>query len=390
MRVLRTAFDAKLKQNNQKQKISNNITFAAKYLTRANAHPTAKKVDMFISEVVDPFIGESKYIYKEGRANHKNAEAMYDYFRAPDNALHSLKSEPTKIPGFKIFAQVEENLVKYDEYQHNIREYKYLAEKGNSWRYSTDEISKKIEDMKSVIYKRHRALNDMAPFAKMRTKTLKDISHGLKNIKLETLNPELYKKQRSLVDASSKSSFPLSFTPFRKAETVKKQALEGINGYNAGSLQEGGVSKVFECTQFSHDAFKLNEEITTFNELKPDIVKSILESSKMPVVTQQEVDGAYEKLNKKALRVVSHNAAKLKKSFAIYPGFTWNPANNAKVDEILANQKKANIELWNLIEKAKSDYMAGASKRKEVRDAEFEKWKDDISQSGLKFDDIPF
>jgi len=388
MKILRIAFATQSKQKSQNQNNAQNPAFGLKYVTRVNAHPIAQKVDAFVAEVVDPFIGASTYIYKQGRANLKNADAMYDYFRAPDHKLHGLKSEPTKIPGFKIFSQVDENLAKYDEYQHNIKEYEYLAEKARNWRFSTDEIDKKAAETRSVIYKRHRALNDMAPFARMRNKVLKDITHGLENIKLETLNPELYKKQRGLVDASSKALFPLGFTPLEDAKEVKIQALTGIKFYNEGKLPDKNVLSYF--TQFSQDGAKLDREINTFNELKPEIVKSILESSKMPVVTQPEVDAAYEKLNKKALKVISHNAVKLKKSFAIYPGFTWNPANDAKVDEILENQKKANIELWNLIEKAKSDYNAGASKRKELRDSDHAKWEKGITESGMRFDDIPF
>ena len=110
----------------------------------------------------------------------------------------------------------------------------------------------------------------------------------------------------------------------------------------------------------------------------------------MPVVTQLKVDEAYERLNKRVLKVVSHNAVKLRKTFESNSKFVWDHASIGEVDKILENQKNANIELRNLIEKAKNDYEAGAPKRKELQEANYAKWKKEISESGRNIEDLPF
>lgn len=379
---------------NNKQK---NVSFE-KYLTRQNPHQMLVNLDTFLEKTVEPFIEKYSALYEHADKNNQKAEEMYDWFQKAGNRLSEFKSKPTEIKGFKIFFQINHNLQRYRKYKHNQREFEYLSKKGTHWMYANPEIEQKIEQIRPIIYQAHPALENSVIIDSVYQGAQKNINNGLKNMNLKMLEPELYKKERALVDLDGKSMMSMSIFPVDSVLSFKERALKVIEEYNIGKISDEDFTPRIP-SQFkpslleisNHKQSLIDEIKRSENEKRFNIaLRNLNETDNMPQVTKADVDNAYKRIHKRVLKVVSHNAVKLRKMFDTNNNLHWNNADNAQADKILEAQEKANVELWNLIEKSKAEAKLRAEKMNEADNIRYQQYKENLIQNGQSMDDFPF
>lgn len=379
---------------NNKQK---NVSFE-KYLTRQNPHQMMVNLDTFVEKTVEPFVEKYSALYEHANTNLQKAEKMHNWIWHIGDNYQKLKSEPTKIRGFKIFSEVENHLARQQEYEKNNQEFKHLVKKGSFWMYANEEILQKIEEISPLFNQNDAVFANSSILSKVYKKIQMDINNGHKNATLKVINPKLAMRREVLNDAESKAMFVADTFPVASAKSFKTEAMAVIEDYNSGKISDEDFAPRLP-SQFNPSLLELSHhKIRLMSEMKKSedpkrlqiALHALAETDNIPETKSHEVKATENKIYKTILKTVSHGAVKLRNIFDANPYLHWNSANDAVADKILKAQKQANIELWHLIEKSQQTEKEAEKQAKLETNIKYQAFVADLTAQGKSIDDFPF
>ena len=349
-------------QNNAPSQYSTNlITSQALYnkiqFTGGLETKTIPELIEFMEKTVKPFLDETKPFYEESYNIQKKISRAVDDFD-----VERIKFNPME------FKEVKR--LRIDELHNNAQEFYYLLNKSENY-YSTKETSDYAWNLfMSEYFSVPKFLRKpYGAFLKMK----KDTVNGLKNINLEKLVPELFRKKQGIRQTGSNANFWFNgythtYLMYKKYNKMREIGLWDVNEYRKVALEaQQGMNNhkqhLVEIEQAVSDTENLYNH-GMFIEYDYDLLKSV---------------------PKRGQQVISRNA---KKFNDIASKIQLDKNESKQLDYILKEQKKLIEDLWNRIEVDKKAYF----ERQAKIDAEWrEKAKAEEATLRAKYgDEIPF
>ena len=300
-----------------------------------NIGNTMPELIKFMKETIEPFIKETDPFFEKA-------------FKVSENITRVVGDFNPERVEFKPLEFKEVKRLRIDELQQNIDEYRYLSDKSDNY-YSTKETSDYAHNLCDYFEVPAFLRKPYYAFCKMK----KDTEHGLVNINLTKLFPELEKKRYDIY-------------------TVGSEAGMGLGGYTGAyhmnkrfnEMLENGIVNINE---YQKTALNAERGMERHKKYLPQIEEAVNKAENL-YQNGLFTEADYELLNsipKRAQRVISHNA----KKFNDVASKTELSENESKqLDDILKYQKELIEDLWNRIEVDKKAYF----EREAIAKAEWE------------------
>lgn len=320
-----------LQKGNNTNFVSPNAYYNQISFKGGNVGNTKPELIKFMKETIEPFIKETDPLFDKA----SNLRGKIDY------TVGEFVSEKIK---FKPLEFKEVKRLRIDELQQNIDEYRYLLDKSDNY-YSTKETSDYAHNLCDYFEVPAFLRKPYYAFCKMK----KDTEHGLVNINLTKLFPELAKKRYDIY-------------------TVGSDAGMGLGGYTGAyhmnkrfnEMLENGVINIAE---YKKTALEAERGMEQHKKYLPQIEEAVNKAENL-YQNGLFTEADYELLNsipKRAQQVISRNA----KKFNDIASKTELSENESKqLDDILKYQKELITDLWNKIEVDKKAYFEREAKAK--------------------------
>ena len=296
-----------------------------------NVGNTMPELIKFMKETIEPFIKETDPFFEKAFKVSENITRVVGEFK------------PERVE-FKPLEFREVKRLRIDELQQNINEYRYLADKSDNY-YSTKETSDYAHGLYDYFEVPAFIRESYYAFCKMK----KDTQHGLANISLTKLFPELEKKRYDIY-------------------TVGSDAGMGLGGYNRAyfmnkrfnEMLENGIVNIAEYKKTAMNAVSGMEQHKKYFPQIEEAVNKAENLYQNGLFTEAD----YKMLNsisKRAQQVISRNA----KKFNDVASQTELSENESKqLDDILKYQKELIEDIWNRIEVDKKAFFEREAKAK--------------------------
>ena len=300
-----------------------------------NIGNTMPELIKFMKETIEPFIKETDPFFEKA-------------FKVSENITRVVGDFNPERVEFKPLEFKEVKRLRIDELQQNIDEYRYLSDKSDNY-YSTKETSDYAHNLCDYFEVPAFLRKPYYAFCKMK----KDTEHGLVNINLTKLFPELEKKRYDIY-------------------TVGSDAGMGLGGYTGAYHMNKRFNKMIEngivnINEYQKTALNAERGMERHKKYLPQIEEAVNKAENL-YQNGLFTEADYELLNsipKRAQRVISHNA----KKFNDVASKTELSENESKqLDDILKYQKELIEDLWNRIEVDKKAYF----EREAIAKAEWE------------------
>lgn len=306
------------------------------------------KLIEYMEKTIKPFLEETDPFFKKS-------------FKLSDKICLAVREFNPKEIKFNPLEFREVKRLRLDELHNNKQEYSYLLKKSDNF-YSTKETSDYAWGLYDYFFTPAFLREPYSAFCKMKT----DTEHGLQNINLEKLFPELAKKKHDIYTASS--NINMGMGGHCRAYLMNKRFNE---------MLENGFINIVEYKKCALEAERGMEQHKTY---LPEIKQAVNEAEnlyKNGLFTEED----YNLLNsipKRGQQVISRNA----KKFSDIASKTQLSENESKqLDDILKKQKELIEVLWNKIEADKKGYFECEAKAK----AEAEKLRAEYGDDLLPF-----
>ena len=315
--------------------ISPNAYYNQMSFKGGNVGNTMPELIKFMKETIEPFIKETDPFFEKAFKISENINRVVSEFN------------PERVE-FKPLEFKEVKRLRIDELQQNIDEYRYLSDKSDNY-YSTKETSDYAHNLCDYFEVPAFLRKPYYAFCKMK----KDTEHGLVNINLTKLFPELEKKRYDIY-------------------TVGSDAGMGLGGYTGAYHMNKRFNEMIEngivnINEYQKTALNAERGMERHKKYFPQIEEAVNKAENL-YQNGLFTEADYELLNsipKRAQRVISHNA----KKFNDVASKTELSENESKqLDDILKYQKELIEDLWNRIEVDKKAYF----EREAIAKAEWE------------------
>ena len=315
---------------------------------------TIPEITKYMKETIKPFLDETDPLFVRTHNIGNKIRTAVKEFKPKEIKFNPLE-----------FREVKR--LRIDELYNNIQEYNYLLDKSKNF-YSTGETRDYAWDLFDYFSAPAFLREPYKAFCKMKT----DTEHGLKNINLEKLFPELAKKKYDIGMAGSRTAMGMS--GYTHAYHMNKRFNE---------MLENGVINIAEYKRHALEAergMEMHKQCLTEIEQAVEKAENL---DKNGLFTEED----YNLLNsipKRGQQVISRNA----KRFNDIASKTQLSENESKqLDDILKRQKELIEDLWNRIEADKKGYFECEEKTIEELKVQSQSEK---AKYGASYDDLPF
>ena len=311
--------------------ISPNAYYNQMSFKGGNVGNTMPELIKFMKETIEPFIKETDPFFEKAFKISENINRVVSEFN------------PERVE-FKPLEFKEVKRLRIDELQQNIDEYRYLSDKSDNY-YSTKETSDYAHNLCDYFEVPAFLRKPYYAFCKMK----KDTEHGLVNINLTKLFPELAKKRYDIYTVGSDAGMGLggytgAYHMNKRFNEMLENGIVNINEYQKTALNaERGMERHKKYLPQIEEAVNKAEDLCQnglFTEADYELLNSI------PKRTQQVISRNAQKFNDIASKTeLSENESK-------------------QLDDILKHQKELITDIWNRIEVDKKAYFEREAKAK--------------------------
>ena len=320
-----------LQKGNNTNFVSPNAYYNQMSFKGGSVGNTMPEIINFMKETIEPFIKETDPLFDKAF----NLSEKIGY------TVREFVSEKIKFNPLE-FREVKR--LRLDELHNNKQEYYYLLKKSDNY-YCSKETSDYALGLFDYFSAPAFLRDEYNAFYKMK----KDTEHGLQNINLEKLYPELAKKKYDIGMVGSNAGMGMS--GYTHAYHMNKRFNE---------MLENGVINIAEYKKTALEAERGMEQHKKYLPEIEEAIKKAENLDKNGLFTEEDYD-LLNGIPKRGRQVISRNA----KKFNDIASKTELSENESKqLDDILKKQKELIEDLWNKIEVDKKAYFEREAKAK--------------------------
>lgn len=303
---------------------------------------------------IEPFMADSRDLYMSvGKLGYDTQETL-KIFHQKESDLMNLKIDKTNQDSNPYTAKYKKYSVPFNEYTSNLREYNGYLQTSKLEMYDTPELHSKLNKA-SALYKENPEIEKIKPLMLMEKEAFNEIDTEFEKIKLENSNKNLFEKLRNLREQLTGAQYYMVVTPYNDAVKLK-MAAEDISK-SLSNPKISPLTKLDNIERANNTAYKILETKKLFYKNKESMKKFVQESKDNVLPSQAEIESAYGKLNKSCETVYKNTFEKVSDFYQREYVGKKSSVNLKSLSMTIKEQKKANSEIQQIINKIKQDFI---------------------------------
>jgi len=327
------------RNDNSKKSFVDGREYYGRYIAFGNATSNVTEkiatLQKFLADEIEPFLKKHKKLNNQTLSIHQKSEEMFDIFSQKRDDFRTTIREGFELEKIDFVA---EHLQKPLIYEQNIQEYNYLRGKSQKY-FVSDDVQEYATRIASEMHKKTPYLSSFSPIMSQYYKTAQDIKNGLVNLSPESMFPKLSAKSEEIYKAETTSLLSI----FRHIDV--SSYFSRVSEFLA---QPQGTREVVRFNKYFEEIGKIRNYMAQQEEYLPIIEKNVAKAQELldnNGFTQEEVDTAFQLLEKERLRIIDKQVNRFRRYFDKHYEFRWDKAHDSQTNAILAKQNELNGEL---------------------------------------------
>lgn len=303
---------------------------------------------------IEPFMADSKDLYMAvGKFGYNTQETLKIYGQN-EAALLNYKLDKTNPSINPYTAKYKKYSDPFNEYTSNLREYNNYTQTAKLELYNKPELHSKLEKA-SALCKENPEIEKIKPLMLMEKEAFNKIDADFEKINLKNSNKGLFEKLQNLREQLSSAQYFMVITPYNDAVKLKMTAEDISKSLSNPKISP--LKKLESIEKANNTAYKIAETKNLFYKNKESMAKFVLENKNNVLPNISEIESAYKDLNKKCDEVYKNAFENVSDFYKRNYIDSKVSVNLKSLNKTLREQKKANSEIQQVINKIKQDFI---------------------------------